>query len=408
VTSFRDFARVADRRADGYAPRIAAAMLLIAGVVLLSLVLREPLARLGPDGAHYEALGWQAAQTPGIFDCGNLGHAFWAPGWVATIAALYKVTGRDPNAIRVLLVAIALLTAALVYAITSRVAGRRAALAALAFFLLARFTFLYTTYAQYEIAQAMTVVAAAALLFLPCRRRWAFDLAAGVVLAASALLSGRALVLLPLAALALARDGGWRRGAARTLVVVLGAALVLVPWAVRNYRCEGTWILATTNGGYNLWLGNNAHSTGGYYEASPEDRPPYPYYASAEWTREALGYMAAHPAQTVVRSAIKAMRFWVPLYADQFVLFAAAVVGLFRLRRRGSDESTAGLWLWILGVPLALMLVQSLFFVQARFFVMAQPCVAILAGVGVAGWRNGTGRDGAGRDVEAAAAELLS
>ena len=52
--------------------------------------------------------------------------------------------------------AIALLTAAIVYAVTARVAGRRAGLAALVFFLLARFTFLYTTYCQYEIAQAIS------------------------------------------------------------------------------------------------------------------------------------------------------------------------------------------------------------------------------------------------------------
>ena len=94
----RDLARSAGHGVDAQAPRIAAALLMVAGAVLLTLVLREPLTRLGPDGAHYEALGWQAAQTPGIFDCGNLGHAFWAPGWVAAIAALYKITGRDPNA----------------------------------------------------------------------------------------------------------------------------------------------------------------------------------------------------------------------------------------------------------------------------------------------------------------------
>jgi len=104
--------------------------------------------------------------------------------------------------------------------------------------------------------------------------------------------------------------------------------------------------------------------------------------------------MADHPGQTAVRSAIKAARFWVPLYADQFLLFAAAAAGLLRLRRRSAKEP--GLWLWILGVPLVLMLLQSLFFVQARFFVMAQPCVAILAGVGLAGWRPRSAAPGVG------------
>jgi hypothetical protein len=50
-------------------------------------------------------------------------------------------------------------------------------------------------------------------------------------------------------------DFGWRLGNLAGLVIV--AAGVLSPWAIRNYRVFGKPIVTTTHGGYTLLLGNN-------------------------------------------------------------------------------------------------------------------------------------------------------
>ena len=49
-----------------------------------------------------------------------------------------------------------------------------------------------------------------------------------------------------------------RHSLPNSLALALVAAVVMAPWAVRNHRVFGKPILATTHGGYTLWLGNNA------------------------------------------------------------------------------------------------------------------------------------------------------
>jgi 4-amino-4-deoxy-L-arabinose transferase-like glycosyltransferase len=48
----------------------------------------------------------------------------------------------------------------------------------------------------------------------------------------------------------------------RTLLVVFGLLLVLLPWTVRNKQVLGHWILVSTNSGYNFWIGNNPEAKG--------------------------------------------------------------------------------------------------------------------------------------------------
>jgi len=43
------------------------------------------------------------------------------------------------------------------------------------------------------------------------------------------------------------------------------AALVITPWSIRNYRVFREWVPLTTNGGANLWYGNNPNATGALY-----------------------------------------------------------------------------------------------------------------------------------------------
>lgn len=62
------------------------------------------------------------------------------------------------------------------------------------------------------------------------------------------------------------------------LAILFISALVLAPWAFRNYSTFGTIILTSTNSGYNFLLGNHRYSSGGVnfnfeYDTTNPDEP---------------------------------------------------------------------------------------------------------------------------------------
>ncbi|WP_322487234.1 hypothetical protein [Chloroflexus sp.] len=90
---------------------------------------------------------------------------------------------------------------------------------------------------------------------------WWRALMVGVGLGALGLVRAVALPLLPLimgwwqiSALA---AGQWRRGVTQAALVLLGCALVVGPWTVRNTLMYGGVILIDTTGAENLWLDND-------------------------------------------------------------------------------------------------------------------------------------------------------
>ncbi len=91
--------------------------------------------------------------------------------------------------------------------------------------------------------------------------RWRPAFFAGLLLALAALTRAVALWFIPIAALlvlALPRRSPCARLADRLappLALLLGAALVIGPWALRNYLVHERLILSDTNGGISMWFG---------------------------------------------------------------------------------------------------------------------------------------------------------
>lgn len=96
----------------------------VAGALLLFNALSRPVEYYGPDGKKYENMGYTAARAPSVLACGNFGHSYWSPGWITTIAAIYRVAGRNPIAIRIFLVLTALVTALICYFVARSVTSR--------------------------------------------------------------------------------------------------------------------------------------------------------------------------------------------------------------------------------------------------------------------------------------------
>jgi hypothetical protein len=89
-------------------------------------------------------------------------------------------------------------------------------------------------------------------------------LASGFLWGLAVLTRETALYFLPVAAVWLAwgRAGGARRAA----WLLFAAALVVVPWTVRNWRVFGTFVPVSTSGALNLWQGNTRLSRQQVYE----------------------------------------------------------------------------------------------------------------------------------------------
>lgn len=93
--------------------------------------------------------------------------------------------------------------------------------------------------------------------------------------------------------------------AAAAMVVLLA---VLSPWTIRNYREFGRVVLVSTNGGANMWMGNNPDTTG-HYQLPP---PMRPNQNEAQWDKDlgdqAKAFIKQEPVAFVKRTVTKAVR----------------------------------------------------------------------------------------------------
>ena len=89
---------------------------------------------------------------------------------------------------------------------------------------------------------------------------------AGVLLALAGLTRSTWLVVLPLAIIWLIWYLGrkWKTWLKMALFFCLASGITLLPWMVHNYQAQGKWLLTSTNGGLNFWIGNNPKATGEY------------------------------------------------------------------------------------------------------------------------------------------------
>jgi 4-amino-4-deoxy-L-arabinose transferase-like glycosyltransferase len=60
------------------------------------------------------------------------------------------------------------------------------------------------------------------------------------------------------------------RAARRLALLVVGAALVVAPWTLRNFLASGRFLLVSANGGQTLWVANNPEATGGFVSVADD------------------------------------------------------------------------------------------------------------------------------------------
>lgn len=289
------------------------------------LAVRLPLLFLIPepfsDGGWYVGRAAEMAITWRYAEQG-IPTAFWPVGWPATMAGLFHVFGADLHVVFIANLLFASASFFLVVALggqllNSPVAGRIAAL------LLA----LYPNNAAYVALPLtetfFTFLQLLAVWLYVTRRTMAGLLLCGLVFGAATLTKTQTLLIPPLL-LVLHAAATWRRApVARAVLhaapVVLGMALVIAPWTLRNHQAFGEFVLVSTNGGVTLLTGNNPSATGRYSQMDPLFRDldaRRTVRNQIEIDREAkalaVAWIRENPDRFVRLMPMKLWRLWAP------------------------------------------------------------------------------------------------
>ncbi len=283
-------------------------------------------AELYSDEAVYHTLATQLASGAGyVFAPGGPPTAWRPPLWPAVLAMLYRVTGPDPVAARLLQI---LLGTALVWLLirlaaalspndprAPAIAGWWAAISP---------TLLYYSHSLFGESLFGLVCGGGLLGLLSIQRTgsWPTAIGAGLGLGLACLARGSSVLLfLPLALgwLVLAGPRSRPANAALALTVGLVTALVVLPWTVRNVIVLGGLAIVDTNGPQNFLMGNHERTPFWRPWEAPEleDRPAPkvpPGAGELEQQRASLaegcGYLRAHPGRGAIWLVMKSANLW--------------------------------------------------------------------------------------------------
>ena len=202
----------------------------------------------------------------------------------------------------------------------------------------------------------------------------------------------------------------------RSLLVLAGVLTLVLPITIGNRAASGEWVFLASQGGINLWIGNNPEADGmsarlpGFTSWRNEDvdavlarehgRRLGPGEQDQYYRRQALQFFREEPGQALALFVRKFYYFFqgyeirndrdlqslrerdsilgLPL-PDFGWVGPLALAGFFFTRRRWRE--TAHLW----GTAAVIAVTVSLFFVTARYRMAAWPALLPLAGAGVAG-----------------------
>lgn len=187
-------------------------------------------------------------------------------------------------------------------------------------------------------------------------------------------------------------------------MLMLGVALAIpAPWVIRNMYVIGAPVL-NTNGGFNLYLGNNPAATGMFVSISDTPRGSTwedlrkigEAQASNVLRDEAISWVKNHPTEFTVLALKKVVYFWMPplhegrgkqssiekivrvLWAIQFIVLAVLAIGTLLIPSLRSRR-LAVLWLALVSYTA----VHMLFYVIFRYREPVMPIVGILAALAI-------------------------
>jgi 4-amino-4-deoxy-L-arabinose transferase-like glycosyltransferase len=268
----------------------------LAAILLLALVLRL-LGLWSLSGTvYYDYLlwderiyhEWASRIANGTFASKSVYE--FPPLYAYLAASLYKLLGPDPIFLRFLNIGFGVLTCLFVYLIGKALAGRKIGLLGALGAAIYKPLIFYSAVPLKEMF-GICLFALLAWLLLSMKRESVAEspgepddigrfypplraAALGMTLGLLVNVRPNAVIFLPLIPLILLWFSGFRKPALKAaglniLLLLLGVALALSPFAIRNYRTAGELTLTTSQGGFNLNLTNNLRNPDPYFWPVP-------------------------------------------------------------------------------------------------------------------------------------------
>jgi tetratricopeptide (TPR) repeat protein len=383
-------------------------LLLAAAFVVKAVVFAQlhqhPL--LQPDGGLDSEVYVRLAREAAVGNWGLGPDAYFiSPFYVYFLAVVFIFSGESLLAAKVVQIVLGTVAVGLIFATADRWYGRRPAWIAGG---LAAATGVFTFNEVLLLQSAVDPFLTALGLYLLARalasERVSRFAAAGLAL--GLFVTNRPNVLLWAAVLVtmLALTPPSRRGLLRAAAVFGGVALAVGPVALRNRVVSGEWILVSSHGGLNFYIGNNPGADGTYrrvagiapdIEGQVRDartvaevasgRPLNASEVSGHFYRRAWEWIAAHPAAALALFVRKlaycfnavdlSLNYSYAYYSrDESTLLRYLVVGPWLLVPPGLLGLTAaprragarGFWIWAAFVPVYAVSVAA-FFVSGRY-----------------------------------------
>jgi 4-amino-4-deoxy-L-arabinose transferase-like glycosyltransferase len=401
----------------------------LTAIVLVGLTIRAlwtfwaaPIPPFFSDSEYYDAVarslvrgdGYSVVLTHEGFFPGGDATAFFPPGYSFLIAASYFVFDESIEVARLLNVVLGTLTIPLVYLIGRRLFGEMAGLIGAGLAAVMPSLVLWTPVLLSETAFTFVFAVAIAAFVYARREDGALPARsaaiAGVIMGLALLVRGQALVLLPAAVL------WWRFAGADTGtalraggIALAAAALVLLPWSVRNTLVFDSPVLLSTNLGYNLRVGHAPYSTGRFVDPedlllSARDYQHLELLQHQTGFRRAVDYAAGNPVREMELSIAKVRYMWSPdsdvlLWVESFgatplpdgwqsplrwlvVLSHWAVIGLATASLLAWRSQAQGV-VFVVLLALAWTGIHVIFFGEPRFRLPLLPALLPAAALGV-------------------------
>lgn len=379
-------------------------------ILTLSLALRTVWALIVPvaplsDSKAYDIFAVSILEGRGYaFEDGSL-TAFWPVGTSGLYALLYFVFGKTWHPIVVTNIFLGVLLTYLTFILGrnwfSVKIGLIAATVVAAWPMLIQFTTILASELPFTTLLCFTMV----VFFSKRQIRINYGLA-GVILGIACFFRPTAIImllLLPLLEFISSANKSIKQLGFQFLLLCLGFALVVGPWAWRNTKLFDSTVLISTNFGPNLWMGNNPASKGEYMSL-PEDRTftneavrdralraeaidniisdPVYYLGYLSWKR----FLATHDRETIgivwndlglreagLERGIRALKAVSTLYWWSLGLLAILGIAVLKIRSRRFFIHP------IFVVPLVFVLIPTLTVGQDRYHFALVPFVAILS-----------------------------
>ncbi len=327
-------------------------------VFLIALVVRATwvtFAHVTPisDFARYDALAWQWLSS-GDFGSAQL-RAYTTPGYPGLLALIYAVFGRSYTAAAYVQAIITAIGCAALVALASRFFSIRTSVLAGLLYTVSPTAVAYTpVLASENLAVPLLIITLAFAASVN------FSAIGGVTSALAGVFYGLLFLTRPasiffLPGVLLLIWGGWHRRLRHGWMLgafVAATALTMSPWIWHKHHHGLGFSPLSTNGGINLWLGNNPRAThGGYCDDAETIEPVDERTNNARYRAKAISWIRHNPRRYAGLCCVRALRLlgtppdhWATRHFRPSATHAAATSVLYKRSTADSIGEEAVRW----------------------------------------------------------------